>query len=219
MRTVLAAAVAMLAALVVGCARDDAPSSMFDDAGYHVRGGAVYFLNPFPGKAFRIVSADPATFEPIDRTYARDHERVYIDGHPLPGAQAGTFELLDRPGLARDSARVYLRDRIISTDPDGFELLDGGINGATIDGASPQDFRLLGGAYSTDGVAVFSFDRQIPGADTRSFRTLGGPYAVDAQQVYWMGRVIDGADPTSFTVLNANSSARPTGTARTTGRP
>jgi hypothetical protein len=211
MRPIVAAAVAMLAALVVGCAHDDAPSSMFDDAGYHVRGCAVTFLNPFPGKAFRIVSADPATFEPIDRTYARDHDRVYNDGHPLPGARAGTLELLDRPGLARDSARVYLRDRIISTDPDGFELLDGGLardrtrvyrSDGSVLSDDPRHFTIVsdraGYLYAKDGRAVYVNGAAIDGASPQGFRILDGAYSTDGVAVFSFDRQIPGADPRSF---------------------
>ncbi len=78
---------------------------------------------------------------------------------------------------------------------------------------------MLDGAYSTDGVAAFSFDRLIPDADVPTLRTLGGPYAVDAQRVYWMGRAIEGADPGSFAVLNVNFECSADRHRATTGRP
>ena len=107
MRTVIAAALLAVTALSGGCSAAKAPDSSVDDAGYHVRGSAVFYLNPFPGKAFEVDGADAASFDILDRTYARDSGQVYINGHALPGAQPGSFELLDRPGYSRDSRRVY----------------------------------------------------------------------------------------------------------------
>lgn len=214
MRTVVAAALALFAALAVGCARDDTPSSMIDDAGYHVRGGAVYYLNPFPGKAFRIDSADPGTFEAFDRTYARDGERVYIDGHPLQGAQAGSFELLGRPGLARDDGRVYQRDRIISTDPDGFELLDAGLardrahvywSDGSVLSDDPRHFTIVSDRddylYAKDSRAVYVNGTLIEGASPQGFRVLDGAYSTDGVAAFSFDRLIPDADVPTLRTL------------------
>ena len=54
MRTIIAATVLVAVALSGGCSTVDEPDSLVDEAGYHVRDNAVYYLNPFPGKAFEI---------------------------------------------------------------------------------------------------------------------------------------------------------------------
>ncbi|MDT5358560.1 MAG: hypothetical protein QOC69_322 [Mycobacterium sp.] len=126
-----------------------------------------------------------ASFQVFDQTYARDESKVYLDGAVLSGADAVTFQPLDRPGLAKDAHHVYLRD-------------------VPIGDAGPASFRVLGGAYATDGQRVFYFADRIPDARLASFRPLEGPYASDAERVYWIGKAIEGADPATYRVLNAD---------------
>jgi hypothetical protein len=122
----LIAAISLFAvAILPGCTADAPPSSLFTAGGYHVRGDKVYYLHAFPGDAFEIDGADPASFQVFDQTYARDRSTVYVDGRPLPDADAASFEVLDRPNFARDARHVYQRDRRVSDDPAHFELLDG----------------------------------------------------------------------------------------------
>jgi hypothetical protein len=244
-KVVLGLCVAALA-LLPACSRDRTPNSLFDTAGYHVKGDTVYYLNAFPGKAFQIDGADAGSFEVFDQTFARDRSNVYLNGYVLPGADAASFQPLDRPGWAKDAHHVYLRDAPISDDPSHFDLLDGNlakdgaavywsdgsvlshdpahfaivsnvdhylftkdgrtvhVNGSPIDGADPATFRVLGGAYATDGPSVFYFTDRIAGADAVALRPIEGPYAGDGKRVYWMGKPIDGADPATFRVLNAD---------------
>jgi hypothetical protein len=246
LRKVLACLCVASLAMLLGCSRDRAPNSLFDAAGYHVKGDTVYYLNSFPGKAFQIDKADAGSFEVFDQTFARDRSNVYLNGFVLRGADAASFQPLDRPGWAKDARHVYLRDTPISDDPAHFELFDGNlakdraavywsdgsvlsddpahfaivsnaehylftkdgdtvhVNGRPIDGADPATFRVLGGAYSTDGPSGFYFSERIPDADVASLRPLEAPYADDGKRVYWMGKPIDGADPATFRVLNAN---------------
>ena len=232
--------------LLPACSRNRTPNSLFDAAGYHVTDDTVYYLNAFPGKAFQIDGADVASFQVFDQTYARDGSNVYLDGAVLPGADAATFQPLERPGFAKDAHHVYRRDVALSSDPAHFELLDGetgqgrhrgvlvrrkGVVGRPralrdhleprslpvhqgrqnrsrqrhpVGQADPATFRVLGGAYATDGQRVFYFTDLIPDAGVASFRPLEAPYAGDAERVYWMGKTIDGADPATFRVLNAD---------------
>jgi len=245
MRKVLVGLCVAALALLPACSRNRTPNSLIDAAGYHVAGDTVYYLKAFPGKAFEIAGADAASFEVFDQTYARDQSKVYLDGAVLAGAEAATFQPLERPGFAKDAHHVYLRDVPISADPAHFELLDGElgkdgaavywsdgsvlsddpahfaiisnvdhdlftkdadtvhVNGNPIGQADPASFRVLGGAYATDGQRVFYFADRIPDAHLASFRRLEGPYAGDAERVYWMGKSIDGADPATYRVLNA----------------
>jgi DKNYY family len=70
---------------------------LFDAAGYHVKNDSVYYLNAFPGKAFEISGADAGSFTAFDTTYARDKANVYVNGEPLRGADAASFEVLPPP--------------------------------------------------------------------------------------------------------------------------
>ena len=94
----IAAVCAVAAATLAACSGDGPPSSVFNSGGYHVRGDKVYYLNSFPGDAFEIDGADPASLQPLDQTYARDTSTVYYRGHPLNDADTATFELLGRFG-------------------------------------------------------------------------------------------------------------------------
>ena len=125
MQKLIAAICLAAAALSPACGSDKPPNSLFDAAGYHVRGDAVYYLNAFPGKPFEIDAADADTFQAVDSTYAHDSSAVYFDGREVPGADPATFELLDRPGFFKDHRHVYQLDRSISDDPAHFEFLDG----------------------------------------------------------------------------------------------
>jgi hypothetical protein len=58
-------------ALLPACSRNKAPNSLFDAAGYHVRGPKVYYLSSFPGKASEMAGADAASFKAFDTTYQK----------------------------------------------------------------------------------------------------------------------------------------------------
>ena len=76
MRRVIAALCVVAVALLPACGRNKPPNSLFDAAGNHVNGGKVYYLNAFPGKAFVVEGADPASFKAFDTTYGRDKSNV-----------------------------------------------------------------------------------------------------------------------------------------------
>src|SRR4051812_33939319 len=128
MRKTIAALCLVAVALSPACSRNKSPNSLFDGAGYHVRGDKVYYLAAFPGTAAEIVGADPTSFKAFDSTYAKDTSNAYFDGHPIAEADAPTFDVLKRDGFAKDRSHVYLLDRSISDDPAHFELLDGGLS-------------------------------------------------------------------------------------------
>jgi len=128
MRRSIAALCLVAVALAPACSRNKAPNSLFDAAGYHVRGAKVYYLAAFPGKASEIAGADAASFRAYDTTYAKDRSNAYFDGNPIPGAEAPSFDVLKSGSFAKDRNHVYQLDRPISDDPAHFELLDGGLS-------------------------------------------------------------------------------------------
>ncbi|HEX7827910.1 MAG TPA: DKNYY domain-containing protein, partial [Mycobacterium sp.] len=148
--------------------------------------------------------------------FAKDAQHVFQRDTAISSDPAH-FELLDGE-LAKDRTAVYWSDgRVLSNDPAHFAIISNTdhylftkdaktvhVNGNPIAQADPATFRVLGGAYSTDGQRVYYFADRIPDADLASFRLLEGPYASDSERVYWMGKAIDGADPATFRVLNAN---------------
>jgi len=175
----------------------------------------VYYLNAFPGNAFEIFGADAASFEAFDTTYARDKFNAHVNGKPLAGAAPSSFELLGRPGFAKDSRHVYQRDRPISSDPAHFEFLDGNLakdstvvywSDGTVLSDDPVHFAIVS---NTDHYLLFTKDsrtvrvngKQIPGADPQTFRVLQGAYARDDRHVFYFTDQLTDAEAPSFRAL------------------
>src|ERR1700754_5194505 len=128
MRRSIAALCLVAVALLPACSRNNAPKSLLDAAGYHVRGDKVYYLSAFPGKASEMAGGGGASVKAFDTTDAKDKSNAYFDGRPIMSADAMSFDVLDRSGFAKDRNHVYQLDRPISDDPGHFELLDGGLS-------------------------------------------------------------------------------------------
>ncbi len=204
----------MAVALSPACGRNKPPTSLFDAAGYHVRGDKVHYLNAFPGKTFEIDDADADTFQAVDGTYAHDSSAVYFDGREVPGADPATFELLDRPGLFKDHRHVYQLDRPISDDPAHFELLDGDLmkgsaavywSDGSVLSEDPTHFAIISNAdhylFNRDSRTVHVNGNPIPDADPATFRVVRGAYARDHRHVYYFTDLIADADAASFRAL------------------
>lgn len=213
-RRLIAAMCLVAVALAPSCSRDGAPNSLFDTAGYHVSGDTVYYLNAFPGSAFQIDGADPASFEAFNSTYARDNTRVYVNGVALPDADAASFELLDRPGFAKDRSHVYQHDRTISSDPAHFEILAAELTKDSsavywADGSvlsdDPAHFEIIADnnhyLYSKDSHTVHVNGNAITGAEPESFRVLAGGYSRDDNQVFYFTGPIADAETKTFAPL------------------
>ncbi len=158
-----------------------------------MRGDKVYYLAAFPGKASEIAGADAVSFKAFDTTYAKDRSNAYFDGHPITGADATTFDVLNRSGFAKDRNHVYQLDRPISDDPAHFELLDGGLskdsaNVYWTDGGvlsdDPAHFAIVSNSdhylFTKDTRTVHVNGNPIADADPATFRVLQGAYAQDA---------------------------------------
>lgn len=199
----------VILAVLPGCGGE--PNSLFDAAGYHVRDGRVYYLNTFPGKAFDVSGADADSFEVLDGGFARDRGAVYLDGHALPDADPASFVLLDRSGYAKDTRHVYARDRVVSTDPEHFELLGGDLSrdSAAVywpDGSvlsdDPENFVIISNAerylFTRDAKKVHVNGKPIAGADPQSYRVLGGAYGTDRDGAFYLDEPIVDADSASL---------------------
>lgn len=216
MQSLRAALCTAFLAVLVGCG-GSAPSSVFNEAGYYVRGETVYYLKAFPGDAFEIEQADAATFEVLDETYALDEHTVYLNGFPLTGADPASFEVLEEPGYSRDAEHVFLREGVLTTDVARFAFLpDGGLtkDGAHVywsDGSvlsdDPAHFAILshdeGYLFTKDSSDVHVNGNPIEGADPTTFEVYGGAYATDADAVFYFATAVPGADAATFEVLEA----------------
>jgi hypothetical protein len=215
MRRSIAAGCLAAVALLPACSPNTPPNSLFDSGGYHVRGDKVYYLPSFPGTASEIAAADPASFKTFDATYAKDRSNAYFDGNPIPGADATSFDVLDRGGFAKDRNHVYQLDRPISNDPAHFELLDGGLSKDSTavywtDGGvlsdDPAHFAIVSNndqfLFTKDSRTVEVNGKRIANADPATFRVLLGAYSQDAGHVFYFSDPIVTADAASFRPLD-----------------
>jgi hypothetical protein len=215
MRRAIAALCLVAVTLAPACSRNKAPNSLFDAAGYHVRGAKVYYMAAFPGKASEIAGADAASFRAYDTTYAKDRSNAYFDGNPIPGADAPSFDVLKSGSFAKDRNHVYQLDRPISDDPAHFQLLDGGLSRDSTavywtDGGvlsdDPAHFTIVANndhyLFTKDSRAVHVNGNPIVGADQATFHVLQGAYAQDARRIFYFTDPINDADPATFHPLD-----------------
>jgi hypothetical protein len=215
MRRSIAALCLVAVVLAPACSRNKPPNSLFDEAGYHVRGDKVYYLAAFPGKASEIAGADAASFKAFDTTYAKDRSNAYFDGHPIPGANATSFDVLNRGGFAKDRNHVYQLDRPISDDPSHFELFDDGLSRDSTavywtDGGvlsdDPAHFAIVANndhyLFTKDSRTVHVNGNPIADADPATFHVLRGAYARDARRIFYFTDPVNSADPATFRPLD-----------------
>ena len=159
-----------------------------------------------------IRSSDATSFKAFDTTYAKDKSNAYFDGHPIPAADATTFAVLDRGGLAKDRNHVYQLDRPISDDPAHFELLDGGLSKDSTavywtDGGvlsdDPAHFAIVSNndhyLFTKDSRTVHVNGKPIADADPTTFHVLQGAYAQDGRRFfYFTDPVIEGKSVRSY---------------------
>ena len=181
------------------------------------------------GKPSVVRGADPDTFEPAGRGYARDRNHVYYESNKvkacdphavvfwndyfcgdaknvyylteaIPGADRISFEVIG--GMAaKDGQRVYLRSSVIAD-------------------AKPATFRLVTDGcdfIGSDGTNVFFHGEKTSGVDAPTFEALGANYFRDKFQVAYHGgtaanpiaslRVIPEADAATFKVIDATGKA------------
>jgi hypothetical protein len=215
MRSLIAGLCLVAVAVLPSCGADKPPNSLFDSAGYHVRGEKVYYLQAFPGNADEIAAADPTSFKAFDTSYAKDKANAYFDGKPITGADATTFDVLDPNTFAKDRNHVYHLDRPVSDDPAHFQLLDGGLSrdSAAVywtDGRvlsdDPSHFAIISNTdhylFTKDSRTVHVNGNPIADADPATFRVLREAYAQDATHVFYFADRIAGADLASFHPLD-----------------
>lgn len=136
-------------------------------------------------------SADAATFEALDGNFAKDKNRVYFKSKEIPEADPATVEFLPREGyLIRDKERVYYQDNLISRNAAHFAPLGS-----------------LHGTYKSTDVVMVTYN-VLSEADPATFdlidSTASHSYFKDKRRVYFNGIVVEGADNKSFVPLNNN---------------
>lgn len=162
--------------------------------GYEIKDGKVFYQSGMRGLGTTskkaVKGADAASFEVLDRYFGRDNKQAYYLGVAIDKTDGPTFELLGKP-FQKDKNHVYYMAKPISDHPRDFKIL----------------FRLTKGTgpdviFSTDGRNIFKGNRPFLQylVDVNSFERIGTTsYFKDKNRVYNIASEVEGADPQSFT--------------------
>jgi hypothetical protein len=177
---------------------------------YIIKDGNVAYLDDYFFKEPKpIPEAHAATFEQIDRWFARDKDRVYLLHNVVEGADPGTFTVLGGYSItywAKDRARAY-----------HFEPSKAARNIRRIESRSLDRFAILEGGrfdeYAGDAERIYRHGRLIRGADAATFRVMknackgedaGEPsfdYARDKARIYYEGKPITDVSLETFAAI------------------
>ena len=140
---------------------------------HHVYGEGQYGANR-TSYWYIVDDADAATFEALNLRYARDkHRAYYITGKTIRTKSPEVFEIVPELRLNyRDGTRDPLHEgSVIARDREAVYFY-----GARLRKARPENFKVLGHGYATDGTTVWYLDHKkvIEGADAETF-TVPGP--------------------------------------------
>ena len=172
---------------------------------------------------------DSASFERLNKSFAKDINHVYYYNEILEDADPKTFRALDEEYSA-DSQHVWYREKIIEganpktfVAPEKNNSLDISIDLAHDDHdyywqnnslhvADMDSFKRIDGSWAVDRQNVYYIGLSaeigkdiVPIGDYRSFRALNHLYAADAKCVYYKNKIVEGADPKTFVVLKGGN--------------
>lgn len=129
--------------------------------------------------------ADPKTFVVLSGNYyARDENQVYFNDRPVPGADPGSFEVLEKQeDYGRDREHVYYSGRMIrEADPASFVFLNDRIakdrahvfcTGSLLNGLGAETFERIGESdYLRDGDVLYYCEKKVEGVDVDAFHVL-----------------------------------------------
>ncbi|MFP4070525.1 MAG: DKNYY domain-containing protein [Desulfovibrionales bacterium] len=195
------------------------PPSGFDDyhletAIYYRYDGAIYSIFAEDSDGFHNrLDADPASFEYLGKSFARDKDKLFFFGTAVAGCDPDTFEDLGL-GYYRDAESVFYAERkLVGADPDSFVIDYRGwsrdanrvyFETDVVPELSPDGFEVLGNHFVKDRRSVFSYDarmlylQQLKDADADSFTVIDAHYSKDKERVYYISDPIPGADPATF---------------------
>ncbi|MFZ6656647.1 DKNYY domain-containing protein [Undibacterium sp. TJN19] len=130
--------------------------------------------------------------------YFVKEDKVYYYGKTIGGAQAASFKVIGKQyqQYATDEKHVYFNGKLIDVaDPASF-------TGISHPKSQPEDEG--NPLFWKDKTHVYIEGHTLSGARPAEFRHLGGRYGSDSQQVYYGWQALEGADPASFQLLNPN---------------
>ena len=200
------------------------------EVGYEIRGDKVIWNSwqgdGLFGKWSEAVVGDAQGFQILQpEGYAKNAQDVFHGGVKMEGADAATFQLLEKwGGLAKDSKHVYDVGGVIEgADPVTYER--DGMEGLGRDkkdyylGTQPlhvrdvASFKLLDALacgkedliWARDNLDYYVKTQAIPIADSATFQVIQSWYAKDARHVYFGSKVLAGAEAASFQGIGGES--------------
>jgi len=181
-----------LQALLAGLAISAGLTACDNGGDYHRKGGRWHF-DELPMQL-----ADPASFKPLGRFFARDKQRGYYRDVAIADSDGATFEALSEHA-ARDSRHVYWAD----TYRKGQEYWAyQHLRVRVVAGAEPASYRALPHDYGRDARSAFHQGRAFAVRDPASFEVLDARFTRDAQRGYFERVEIAGSDGATFELID-----------------
>ena len=163
----------------------------------------------------KVEGADQSSFQPIDKEYAKDNQRVYWEASVIQGADPGTFVVL-KWLYSKDRTSVFWREREIpGADPATFQIVDGAnlwsrdkndyyFADRPLGVADLSSFKIINNGWAKDSQAYYATPQFAPigkvDCDYSSMRILSELYAVDKNRAYYGKVPISGVDVKTFRV-------------------
>lgn len=163
----------------------------------------------------KVEGADQSTFEPINKDYAKDKDRVFWETLVIKGADPRTFVVLGSL-YGKDETKVFWREReITGADPKSFQIVDGAelwskdkrdfyFAAQPLGVADMSSFKIIRPGWAKDDKAYYAVPQfaQVGKVDCDypTMRILSEAYAVDKNRAYYFGTPIQGADAQTFRV-------------------
>jgi hypothetical protein len=159
---------------------------------YHRKGGRWHFED----RPMQV--ADPASFQPLGRHFARDARRGYYRDAEVADSDGASFEALSE-NAARDKQHVYWADTY-RKGQEYWSIVHQRVS--VMAGADPASYQVLRHGYGRDLRHVFLEGRPLAVRDPASFEVLDRSFTRDVQRAYHEGREIAGSDGASFEVID-----------------
>jgi hypothetical protein len=177
---------------------------------YRVENGRVFYFDDYYfAKPQPMPEADAATFEILDRWFAKDRSHVYFLHKIVPEADPATFAYLG----GYDDQWAKDKDRAFHFVPSKAAGRVTSIRSASLDA-----FEILEDApfskYARDAEAVYYCGKRVKDADPATFRMMPSDhlgektarshhFAKDARHVFFDGKILKEADYESLRVVHA----------------
>jgi len=164
-----------------------------------------------------ILNADPNTFKILSILFSKDKSNVYFKGEPISNSDSQSFDIISG-FLASDDNHIYYGDKVISQDPELFEILN--FNYVKDDelvwfirnlvfprievlyGCSAKDFEIIDNRYAKDASNVFFHGSIIEKANVENFQVLGQNWSKDDKNIFKVNRLCSEIDYDTFEVTD-----------------